>query len=68
MKITDHYEINVSCNGQHYFATNPRSLTSNSKAFNLFHQLTAAFPLDKGYAVKIKAVAPVTSWDITNEA
>lgn len=48
-----HYEINVSKNGKHYFATADRSLRDEEKAKKLFEQFTQLFPIDQGYRVDV---------------
>lgn len=51
------YEINVSKNGQHYFATADRSIGHDVKKCNtLYDQLKKAFPEDEGYELS------VTNW------
>lgn len=47
-----HYEINVSLNGMHFFATAERSIQSEEKLIQVYNALKAAFPEDKGYWVK----------------
>lgn len=49
------YEINVSLNGQHFFATAPRSLTCEKHARHVFAEIQAKFPKDDGYKVTITA-------------
>lgn len=38
-----HYEINISLNGQHYFATNKRSITTKEKAKEIYNDLKSKF-------------------------
>lgn len=47
-----HYEINVSLNGRHLFATHERSLTTEADAKALFQDFTIRFPASEGYAVR----------------
>lgn len=49
--IQSHYEINVSVNGQHFFATADRSITSESKATALVKLFRVKFPEEEGYQV-----------------
>ncbi len=65
--LISHYEINVSKNGSHYFATDARSLRTRTEADMVYFQLQAAFPLTKGYAVSMKSVAVQESMDVTPE-
>lgn len=52
-----HYEINISKNGQHYFATASRSLTDEEKAKEIHRALVAAFPASQGFKIE------VTHWE-----
>lgn len=45
------YEINVSLNGVHYFATHPRSLITEREADAMFAAFCAKFPRDEGYHI-----------------
>ena len=44
-----HFEINVSKNGKHLFATAPRSLTTMSELRSLYSLLRLRFPSEEGY-------------------
>lgn len=44
-----HYEINVSKNGKHYFATHPRSLTYSDDAIQALKDFRARFPESEGF-------------------
>ena len=44
-----HYEINVSLNGHHFFATNERSITSRDKLNKVWEAIRKAFPESEGY-------------------
>jgi len=48
-----YYEINVSFNGVHLFATHERSLKDRDKANNLFNLFVQKFPVAKGYRVSL---------------
>lgn len=58
------FEINVSLNGEHVFATHQRSLHSELKAFALIKRLRLAFPEEEGYKISLSAVS-TTSRKIT---
>lgn len=45
------YEINVSYKGQHYFATDSRSIADRKKLNELLTQFRAVFPEHIGYKV-----------------
>ena len=47
------YEINVSKNGQHYFATDERSLSSKQKALEMVAHFRSVFPESEGYKVDL---------------
>lgn len=53
------YEINVARDGRHYFATAPRSATTDHLATMLYYEMVARFPVAEGYAVT------VTHWEGT---
>lgn len=44
-----HYEINVSLNGQHLFATDKRSITNKVALKVVYKILQEKFPLEEGY-------------------
>lgn len=48
------YEINVSKNGQHYFATAERSLMSLDKALDMVRQFKNLFPATEGYRIDLQ--------------
>ena len=48
-----HYEINVSLNGFHLFATNERSLRNVNDMRQVYQALRAAFPATEGYDVSV---------------
>ena len=47
------YEINVSKNGKHYFATHDRSLPYTKEAEEAFKDFKTRFPLEEGFEVTI---------------
>jgi hypothetical protein len=48
-----YYEINVSYNGQHVFATDERSITTSTKAKELYWLFLKKFPVSEGYKIDI---------------
>lgn len=48
-----YYEINVSKNGSHYFATAERSIQTHEKAVKMYEQFTALFPKEDGYNIMV---------------
>lgn len=48
-----YFEINVSLNGQHYFATAKRSLADSLKAAKVFADLRNRFPANEGFKLSI---------------
>lgn len=62
MSMQSHYQINVSLNGRHFFATSPHSLTDsvdepNSEARKVHAAIVARFPVSEGFKVG------VTRWE-----
>ena len=57
-----HYEINVSHNGQHLFATAERSLLTEAKAKALFQDFATRFPAEQGYSVRCTAPKRPTTY------
>jgi len=51
--MESHFEINVSLNGKHFFATAPRSLLDKGKALLLRDVFRNKFPADKGFVVSL---------------
>jgi hypothetical protein len=47
------YEINVSLNGKHYFATNERSIRTLPKAMSIAEHFKKVFPANDGYEVEV---------------
>ena len=48
-----HYEVNVSHNGSHYFATDARSLRNERDAKTVFDALVARFTEAQGFKVTL---------------
>lgn len=48
-----HYEINVSLNGHHFFATAPRSITSEDELNKVYPTIRAGFPESEGYSISV---------------
>lgn len=51
-----YYEINVSFNDMHYFATAERSLTTKAEAVDLYNHMCRVFPPADGYLIKLREV------------
>lgn len=49
--LVTHYEVNVSRNGQHFFATAPRSLLTRQQALDAVNAFMERFPAEDGYKV-----------------
>lgn len=47
--MQSHYEINVSLNGRHFFATAPRSCVTENEARKVFAEIIARFPKAEGF-------------------
>ena len=47
------YEINVSRDGQHYFATDKRSITTLARALDVRELLKKAMPEEEGFEYTI---------------
>lgn len=52
-----YYEINVALNGQHFFATNSRSIQTLHKLKDVIAAFEAKFTSAEGYSIS------VTRWD-----
>jgi hypothetical protein len=48
-----YYEINIAKEGNHFFATAERSISTRSKAKLVYDLLKAAFPEEAGYSIKV---------------
>lgn len=54
MSMPSHYEINVSLNGIHYFATAPRSgQIDQNKLQALVDDFRARFPQEEGFEITV---------------
>jgi len=51
------YEINISKNGKHYFATAERSLTTLGGATKLYNELKEFYPESQGFKISL------TKWE-----
>ena len=47
------YEINVSLNGQHFFATHERSIVSEKKLKEVYKVFKEKFPKSDGYELSV---------------
>ena len=56
-----YYEINVSLNGVHFFATAERSCTTYNQAVKIYKEIKKRFPATEGYEIR------VTAWQKTGE-
>jgi hypothetical protein len=52
-----YYEINVSLNGKHLFATAERSITNETKMEDIYNLFLEKFPENEGYKLD------VTKWE-----
>ena len=48
-----YYEINVALNGQHFFATDKRSITNKIALEVVYKILKEKFPLEEGYDIVV---------------
>lgn len=48
-----YFEINVAKNGQHYFATSERSISTVEKAKEIHKKLSESFPESDGYHITV---------------
>lgn len=53
------YEINVSRNGSHYFATADRSISDQSKAKRVVDHFRELFPETEGYKITVRRLSLV---------
>jgi hypothetical protein len=51
------YEINISKNGKHYFATAERSLTTLGESTKLYNELKEFYPESQGFKISL------TKWE-----
>ena len=54
-----YYEINVSLNGEHYFATSERSITNERTAKILAVDFNSRFPKKDGFLVTVQKVETI---------
>ena len=59
------YEINVSLNGRHYFATAERSIINLDDAREMLLHFKELFPADAGYKLSLKRVE--TRYELIDE-
>ena len=52
-----YYEINISLNGGHFFATAERSITSDYQLEKVYNTFKEKFPKEDGYQIS------VTKWE-----
>lgn len=57
----DHFEINVSLNGKHFFATHMRSCRTEGEKDRVLNVLKEKFPTSEGYLIS------VTKWVIRGQ-
>lgn len=60
--MQSYYEMNVSHNGVHMFATAPRSLTHHTNAMKVLAEIRQRFPENEGFKAKFTYLA-VTGYD-----
>lgn len=60
------YEINVSLNGRHFFATHERSITNSSELKKVFKVFVEKFPESDGYKISVTR-KECTYFSIDNE-
>lgn len=51
--MMNHYEVNVSLNGKHFFATDARSIITQDDLRRVYPALKEAFPEVKGYQLRV---------------
>ena len=54
-----YYEINVALNGQHFFATDKRSITNKRTLEKVYKVLKEKFPLEEGYDIVVSCYETV---------
>lgn len=57
--MTDGYEINVSLNGKHFFATALRSAPTERKMKELYEVFEKKFPEPEGYKIMVSCLESV---------
>lgn len=48
-----YYEINISLNGKHFFATNERSITNETSLKKVYKTIKEKFPQEEGYNIMV---------------
>lgn len=51
-----YYEINVSLNGRHFFATDKRSITTQRALKEVYSILKEKFPPEEGYILLVSCI------------
>jgi hypothetical protein len=51
--LITHYEINVSKNGKHLFATHERSLERRFEVLTVYNLFVQKFPVSEGYTISV---------------
>jgi len=51
--MQNHFVVNVSLDGQHFFTTAPHSLVSELKAQAVYAELCIRFPAEGGWSVEL---------------
>lgn len=54
-----YYEINVSLNGQHFFATDKRSITNKIALKVIYNIFKEKFPSEQGYDIMVSQYSTV---------
>lgn len=57
--MTDGYEINVSLNGKHFFATALRFASTERKVEELYEVFKKKFPESEGYKIMVSCLESV---------
>ena len=61
-----YYEINVSLDGKHFFATDKRSIRHKEQMEKVYKILKQKFPLEEGYEILVSEVKTFGSFVDTN--
>ena len=51
-----YYEINISKNGKHFFATDKRSITTKRALKEVYEVFKEKFPIEEGYEILVSHV------------
>lgn len=51
-----YYELNVSKNGKHFFATNKRSITTKQALKDVYEVFKVKFPTEEGYDILVSCI------------